>query len=220
MAHPALGAPSLKLALGAAAAAAAVALSPGEAKAVLTYNIFQSGSDVVIATSGSLSLSSPIANNLKCSASGAILRSISLICTGTGNINMDKYTVSLVGSNGLFSNTIPDTFASSVSGTYNTNLTGSGTNPLYFGTNAPTGTPIISTTTFANTTLAALGFNATGLIGTWSLDSGGDLIKVVVGAPPVEAPGPLPLLGAGAAFAWSRRLRWRIGSADHSASNL
>lgn len=30
------------------------------------------------------------------------------------------------------------------------------------------------------------------------------------GAPPASVPGPLPLLGAGAAFAWSRRLRRRI----------
>ena len=38
------------------AAPAALLLSPGRAEAILTYNIFQSGSDVVVQTSGSLDL--------------------------------------------------------------------------------------------------------------------------------------------------------------------
>jgi hypothetical protein len=208
----------LRLALGSAAttaAAGAISLAPGEAKAALTYNIFESGSDVVITTSGSLNLSSSIANNLKCAASGALLRQASLICTGTGNINMDKYNITLIGADGLFNNSIAQVLASSVSGTYSTTLSGSGGSP-YFGTNAPSGTSNASTTTFTGTTLATLGFTTTGLIGTWTLNGSGDSIYVCVGStycgPPVPAPGPLPLLGAGAAFAWSRRLRQRIGT--------
>ena len=38
-----------------------------------------------------------------------------------------------------------------------------------------------------------------------------DTIQVVLGTPP-PVPGPLPLLGAGAAFGWSRRLRNRIAA--------
>jgi MYXO-CTERM domain-containing protein len=210
------GAHLSRLALGAAAAAAVIGINPGETKAALTYNIFESGSDVVIATSGSLNLSSPIANNLRCSASGALLRQNSLICTGAGNVNMNKYNITLMGTDGLFSNSIAAVFANSVSGTYNTNLTGSG-GSIYFGTNAPSGASIVSTTTFNSTTLASLGFTTTGLIGTWTLNDSGDSIYVCVGSaycgpPGVPTPGPLPLFGAGAAFAWSRRLRQRIGT--------
>jgi hypothetical protein len=35
---------------------------------------------------------------------------------------------------------------------------------------------------------------------------------VILGAPTAAVPGPLPLLGAGAAFGWSRRLRRRIAA--------
>ena len=36
--------------------------------------------------------------------------------------------------------------------------------------------------------------------------------------PPASVPGPLPLLGAGAAFGWSRRLRWRSRTSAEAAS--
>ena len=36
----------------------------------------------------------------------------------------------------------------------------------------------------------------------------------VLDAPGTEVPGPLPLLGAGAAFGWSRRLRQRVRQAS------
>ncbi len=61
--------------------------------------------------------------------------------------------------------------------------------------------------TFASATLSSLGLSSTpGLLGTWSI--GSDCIKVYAG--PVTATGPLPLLGAGAAFSFSRRLRSRL----------
>jgi len=74
-------------------------------------------------------------------------------------------------------------------------------------------TPIVSSATFNGTTLAGLGFTTTGLIGTWSLTGTSESIQVIIGAPTspgATVPGPLPLLGAGAAFGWSRRLRKRI----------
>ena len=73
-------------------------------------------------------------------------------------------------------------------------------------------TPIISSATFNSTTLAGLGFTTTGLIGTWTLNGTSETIQVFLGPPAAAVPGPLPLLGAGAAFAWSRRLRKRIAA--------
>ena len=68
----------------------------------------------------------------------------------------------------------------------------------------------MSSATFNNTTLKGLGFTTTRLIGTWTLENGGDQIQVVL----TEVPGPLPLLGVGAAFGFSRRLRRRISTSQ------
>jgi hypothetical protein len=75
--------------------------------------------------------------------------------------------------------------------------------------------PIVSSATFNSQTLATLNFTTTGLIGTWTLDGTSESIQVILGAPTppgVTVPGPLPLLGAAAAFGWSRRLRRRIAT--------
>ena len=74
-------------------------------------------------------------------------------------------------------------------------------------------TPIVSSATINGTTLAGLGFTTTGLIGTWSLTGTSETINVYLVNPATAAvPGPLPLLGAGAAFGWSRRMRKRISA--------
>jgi hypothetical protein len=82
------------------------------------------------------------------------------------------------------------------------------------------GTPIISSATFNGQSLAGLGFNTPGVVATWSLDTTNDTINVVIGPPPAAAvPGPLPLLGAGAAFGFSRRLRRRVALRSASKPN-
>jgi hypothetical protein len=65
---------------------------------------------------------------------------------------------------------------------------------------------------FANSTLSGtFGITATGLLDNWTLDGTGDTIQVFIGEPaPAAVPGPLPLLGAAAAFGYSRRLRRRV----------
>jgi len=70
------------------------------------------------------------------------------------------------------------------------------------------GDPIISRATFSGKTLADFGWTpSTGLLGTWTLTGTADTINVRVFNP---VPGPLPLLGVGAAYGFSRRLRQRI----------
>jgi MYXO-CTERM domain-containing protein len=62
--------------------------------------------------------------------------------------------------------------------------------------------------------LSAIGFTqSSGLIGTWTLIATGDTIYACLGSGScAPTPGPLPLLGAGAAFGWRRRLRKRIAT--------
>lgn len=79
------------------------------------------------------------------------------------------------------------------------------------------GTPIISSATFNGKTLADFGLTpSSGLLGTWTLDGTSESINVRVFNP---VPGPLPVLGAGAAFGFSRRLRRRINASGFRTQN-
>lgn len=76
-----------------------------------------------------------------------------------------------------------------------------------FGINSTyvSGSPVVSSATFTGKTLADLGLTPTsGTLGTWTLAATGDTISVNV------VPGPMPVLGAAAAYSFSRRLRRRI----------
>ena len=191
------------------AAPAALLLSQGQAKAILTYDIFESNGNVVVQASGSLNLSgSQIINTGNCNANGAIRSSQALLCTGT-----DPGLVNVLGISGpaLFNGTVDIFPASSVTGMF-TILFGVG-NGLGLDSSYISNAPIASTATFSGTTLANLGFTTSGPIGTWTLNGTSETIQVILGSPAASAvPGPLPLLGAGAAFGWSRRMRKRIAS--------
>lgn len=81
------------------------------------------------------------------------------------------------------------------------------------------GTPIVSSATFSGKSLADLGLTPlSGTLGTWTLAGTGDTISINV-TNPVAVPGPLPVLGAGVAFGFSRRLRKRIKSRQSQAPN-
>ena len=193
------------------AAPTALLLSQGQAKAVLTYNIFESGGNVVVQTSGSLNLTGSQTNgSVQCGANGAIASSLGAICTGT-DPGSGKQAFRISGP-GNFNGTVFSLPADSVSG-INTLLYGQASQLMLYPyvSNAP----IVSSATFNGQTLAGLGFTTTGLIGTWTLDGTSESIQVILGAPTpsgVAVPGPLPLFGAGAAFGWSRRLRKRISA--------
>ena len=192
------------------AAPAALLLNQGQAKAVLTYNIFESAGNVVVQTSGSLNFTgaTQLGSDNCSGANGAILAYNAAVCTGTST-SSPRYSITGPGNfNGtrLFR-------ASSVAGIF-TGLLGIGgyflIDPVYI-----SNSPIVSSATFNSQTLASLGFTTTGLIGTWSLTGTSETIQVILGAPAPPAaavPGPLPLFGAGVAFGWSRRLRKRIAA--------
>jgi MYXO-CTERM domain-containing protein len=188
---------------------AALLLVQGQAKAVLTYNIFESAGAVTVQTSGSLDLTGATSvPESMCGFDGAIASPLAIICTGPDIGPIPAYSISGPTS---FIGTAFLSGASTVSG-ITTGFSGQSTlfviYPAYNFAD-----PIVSSATFNGTTLAGLGFTTSGLIGTWSLTGTSETIQVVVGNPPAAAvPGPLPLLGIGAAFGWSRRLRKRIAA--------
>lgn len=69
---------------------------------------------------------------------------------------------------------------------------------------------------FFTPVVAALTPFVTGNVGDGVITS--SLLSPVT--PPAPVPGPLPLLGAGAAFVWSRRLRRRLKSGSLKAASL
>lgn len=195
------------------AAPAAMLLNPGRAEAVLTYNIFESGSDVVVSTSGSLNTAAAsvlgafpatgVQNNLN--------RSAGRVWTGFGSPST-FYGISgptfLQGAGGTFAQSVPTL----LNGTWT--ALAANFQQFAIANSYTSGSSFSSTATFANRTLASFGLTTLGIGGnTWSLLGAGgasvDTIQVNIGAP-APVPGPLPLLGAAAAFGWSRRLRRRI----------
>jgi hypothetical protein len=61
----------------------ALFLNQGEAKAVLTYNIFESAGNVVVQTSGSLNLTGATqGGNISCGFNGLIASSFAAVCSG------------------------------------------------------------------------------------------------------------------------------------------
>ena len=206
----------LKLLAPLLAAPAALLLNPGRAEAILTYNIFQSGSDVVVSTSGSLDTASAasVGSNDFTGVNDNLNRAQARIWTGGGVLssvfNISGPT-SLLGAGG--------SFGTSPLGTGIWTALSGGASQFAIASSYASGSSIVSTATFANRTLASFGLTTPGVVGTWSLLNGEqtvDSIQAIVGAP-AAVPGPLPLLGAAAAFGWSRRLRRRISDTSSTA---
>jgi MYXO-CTERM domain-containing protein len=185
-------------------------LGAQSAKADLNVNLFDEGSDFKIVVSGSLSqLGTPVSYD-DCGISG-LISAPNVICTG-----IDAYSP-LYGISG------PDGFGGSGAIAPADSVMGPffafGADVLYgIDSSYIVGQPFLSSATFNNTNLAALGFTVPGLAGTWNINGTSESINVFIGPPPTpptppsEVPGPLPLFGAGAAFGWSRRMRRRISA--------
>ena len=84
------------------AAPAVLLLSQGEAKAILNYNIFQRGSDVVLSARGSLSLPGVVSSSVNCNTSNGSYQSnnqvgsflFSVFASGAQAISCSKYNIS------------------------------------------------------------------------------------------------------------------------------
>ncbi len=191
-------------------APAALLLNQGQAKAVLIYNIFESAGNVVVQTNGALdlTLAIPVGSN-PCGINGLIVSSLAALCTGVDVAGTEWAITGPTSFNGTVSIT-PANCVSGIATVLYGNVSGLRLEDSY-----TSNSPIVSSATFNGQTLAGLGFTTTGLIGTWSLTGTTETIQVFIGPPSpsgAAVPGPLPLLGAGAAFGWSRRLRKRIAA--------
>jgi hypothetical protein len=171
------------------------------AAVVLTFNIYQSGSNVVINSIGSLNLPAKDFED-RCYANGFFRPQNATICTG---IDAASWVFYIDGPSGL-GFTKPGVYADSAAGP----VLGMAADVLVVDKIFPQNSSVTfnSTATLNNITLADLGFTSTGVLGTWTLRGTSETVRVLV--TPSGVPAPLPLLGTSAAFSFSRRLRRRV----------
>jgi MYXO-CTERM domain-containing protein len=193
------------------AASACTVINAGDADALLVFEFIQQGSDVGLNISGSLS-------GLPSGTSGistlGTLVGAGLGLVSTGDFFSNEFTVSGPIDFGTGGSTA---FPFSYTGD-NVVLLGVAGKLRLPNTYVP-GNAISGSGLFSGQTLAGLNLSATsGLLGTWTVGSDSIEVRVGTAPPPSSVPGPLPLLGAAAAFAHSRRLRARVraGSASQS----
>lgn len=175
-------------------------------QALLTYSIYESAGNVIIETDGMLQAPSQATTSAGCCI--AFIGNEAVLSTGPVAI-VPVYNISgptAFGSGGR----APATSRGGITAW----LWGQ-TSSFYIDATYLPGTPIVSS---ASQTLASLGSTTIILLGTWTLlpadgldpYAANDTIRVVIGqSPPPTVPGPLPLLGVGAAMGFSRRLRCR-----------
>ena len=210
------------------AAPAALLLIQGQAKAVLTLNIFNDGPNLKVNLVGSLSQLPAAASSGYCGLDGALIGQFAgtfvkaATCGGPGASAIDSFSLySITGPTG-FGGTGSLVGADSVSGSsfwfaasdyYFSDLKSKlGIVPSYV-----LGSPYFGEAVFNGQSLASQGFTALGPVGTWTIDGTSESIIVCIGSGPCvpassSVPSPLPLFGAAAAFGWSRRLRKRIAT--------
>ncbi len=178
------------------------ALNGGTASALLRINIYDSGSGVVASYSGSVNT-----NGLIPYASSSIIGGIG----ASFGIAWSPSITSGVPADLWSGLTPPNPFAA---GPLVFPQTDNGGDPLFLLANyihLPTsyvsGTSISNSMFFPGQTFASIGL----IPGTytWVWGSGTDVDSAVMTISTSDVPGPLPLFGVGAAFAWSRRLRRR-----------
>jgi hypothetical protein len=192
----------------------ATVLCPTAAEAILVYNIFEQDTDVVIQASGSIILPL-VANGQQAGCeglNGALVANVAAICTGESSLLSNFFAIQAGG---------PTLIEGSANLLGADSFAGIGT--TFFGGfvafaidgDYESGTEVFSSATFENQTLAGLGFTSPPgtVLGTWFLEGSDAEIRVVLGSPtPSSVPGPLPLMGAAAAFGWTRKLRRRISA--------
>ena len=196
------------------------------AQAVLIYNFYESGGNLVVEGTGSLNLPSPVAT-FPLSISTGLLDLDSAFVIGTPDPRTGVGLYFITGPTTLGAGIFPTSaLASSDSGIGSALIYNNNEVQFFFiDSTYVSGDTINSSSTFTGITLASLGMPNSGTLGTWTLyDPGdssyiGDTISVQVNASasPASVPGPLPILGLAAAFGFSRKLRKRIKASNSEA---
>ena len=200
------------------------------AEAILIYNFYEAGGNLVVEGTGSLSLPTSL-GTLPLPISTGSLDLDNAFLIGTPAPFVDVYLAT--GPTTLGAGIIPTSLSSSSdSGIGSLLIYNDPTSPsssALFAVNYTyiSGASIFSSSTFTGITLASLGMPNSGTLGTWTLvDPGdpsyiGDTISVQVNASrsPASVPGPLPILGTAAAFGFSRKLRKRITNSAKPVSS-
>lgn len=196
--------------------AASAAVSAGNAQAVLMLEFLQEGADVRLNVSGSLTgLPSVQANDRTCFQSAVRPKTFRIFGECFILPSLQEYPITGPADIGTSINQ----FLLSYSGDpfyIWTAFNGFGLPSTYVPGNSISGTGLIS-----GESLSSLGLISTtpgAVLGTWTI--GSDSIQARIGSAGggADVPGPLPLLGAAAAYAHSRRLRARLrtGSAPQA----
>ena len=195
------------------------------AQAVLIYNFYESGGNLVVEGTGSLNLPSPLATFPLPFSTGFLELDIAFLI-GTPDPRTGVGLYSITGPTTLGAGIIPTPISSSSDSGISSGLIYTSIESLFLiDSTYVSGATINSSSTFTGTTLASLGMPNSGTLGTWTLfDAGnpsyvGDTISVQVNASasPASVPGPLPILGLAAAFGFSRKLRKRIKASNSEA---
>lgn len=202
--------------LGLFISALGTAMQP--ANALLEISIVQGGTNINVSGKGSLDLSNftQISTSSRLDPNSLLFGSLATIATSASNVGIDgtiwngfqSFPADFGG--GLFltgTNQSGDPFF----------VTGN-TNPQFILPNTYTSGDLISFSfIIANRTLAGTGDSSTPPLQDgnyqWLSTNGQDSIDVCIGTACPQVPVPLPVLGAAAAFGYSRKLRNRIASA-------
>jgi hypothetical protein len=186
--------------------------SSGSAKASVTYEFIQQGSDVVMNVSGSVSAARTSNVTSAFDSNPLLLTRLALKTTKTSpNIpswDLNGGPSSLGSGENINFRSYPGTSTFLI-----------GFLDSFAIENYTLGSPISGSGLLAGQTLASLGFGFTapGLLASWNITGSSETVEVRIGSTaPSSVPGPLPLFGAAAAFAHSRRLRARLRAGSSS----
>jgi hypothetical protein len=196
-----------------ASASLALVVDANPAKAALNYTIYEAFGNLYLTASGyvdvPLTFETPAEG---CGTDyGVIYGPTAAFCSGQG---MNRgYFIAGTSSFGGPSSVL---FSADASTGWSTYVSGIGQtfsiDEVYYSPD-----PIDSEAVWYGKSLADIGLSNTpsGVLGSWTIMSSSDTITLNRINKPV--PGPLPILGAGAAFGFSRRFRQRINASQTSA---
>lgn len=202
--------------IGVGAAAGVVFGTAQPANALLVFNIIEQVNGITIQGAGSVTLPDSPGPDLNTTQAQFINGPDTGVIVSGSSSSGNLYRI--LGPN-TFGGTASTQTATSTSGDRITFQIGSANpNPsLGLPSGYISASPLFTTAFYSNATLAGLGITPgfRGSLGTWDVvnnaNVAADQVQVFV------VPGPLPILGAGVAFGFSRRLRRRIASSKSVA---